>query len=189
LAKKKQPAYIAAIAVLITLLLVAAAIYFLLHTTWLKWAIISLAILCAFVSLLFNGKKHSAYAEAELVRIDELEGYQFEGYVARLLRNCGYTQVTLTQESGDYGADITAYDRENKKIGFQCKRSHNTVGVQGVKDISAGMQYYHCEKGVVVTNSRFTQPARELAQKCQVELWDRNTLEQLIKANKVRVSK
>lgn len=118
-------------------------------------------------------------AERQLREIDDMEGYLFEEYIAALLQKHGYTQVEVTRKSGDYGADITAALGE-EMIGFQCKRSQQNVGVQGVKDISAGMQYYGCAFGVVVTNRYFTRQARELAEKCGIGLWDRDNLKEML---------
>lgn len=38
--------------------------------------------------------------------------------------------------------------------------------------------------GIVVTNSYFTQPAEELAEKLGIILWDRDKLEELLEESK-----
>ena len=38
------------------------------------------------------------------------------------------------------------------------------------------MYYYKSDRAMVITNSFFTPNAINLAKKCNVELWDRNTL-------------
>ncbi len=40
--------------------------------------------------------------------VDTMNGHAFEHYVARLLTNEGFAEVTVTQGSGDYGVDILA---------------------------------------------------------------------------------
>ena len=43
-----------------------------------------------------------------------------------------------------------------------------------VQEVVASLAYYTRNKGIVVTNSFFTQSAKELAKVNNVELWDRN---------------
>lgn len=61
----------------------------------------------------------------ELNKIDNMNGLDFERYVAKILRINGFANVNLTKSSGDFGVDITA--RYNgKKYAFQCKRYKKT---------------------------------------------------------------
>jgi HJR/Mrr/RecB family endonuclease len=55
-----------------------------------------------------------------------------------------------------------------------------SVSNSAVQEIVAGMKYYNCQRGVVVTNSTFTKAATELARKNTIQLWDRKILEEKI---------
>lgn len=179
---KRKNSFITVIAFFIIILIIIILVDMINNSPGILWVlagfIIVLILSCIYFHYKFSQRAYSD-PEIELHKIDQLEGYQFEEYIAKLLSDCGYADVIVTQRSGDYGADITAF-HEEEIIGFQCKRASHNIGVQGVKDIAAGMQYYDCDQGVVVTNRHFTRQAQALAQKCGIELWDRDTLRQLI---------
>lgn len=116
----------------------------------------------------------------ELSKIDYLDGFEFEHYIANLLKELDYCDVQVSQATGDYGVDITA-TKNMIKYAFQCKRYSSTVGNDAVQEVVAGLAYYGCSKAVVVTNNYFTKNAKDLARSNNVELWDRDKLSQLIK--------
>lgn len=68
------------------------------------------------------------------------------------------------------------------KYAIQCKNYSSALGNTPVQEVSAGMEFYNCHVGVVVTNSYFTKGAKELAQKVRVILWDRDKLSEMIKS-------
>ena len=110
---------------------------------------------------------------------DYMTGADFEEYCADLLRRNGFTDVSVTSTSGDFGADILA--TQNKvKYAIQCKRYSSDVGIDAVYQISGGLKYYDTNIGVVLTNRYFTKQARELATKIGIVLWDRDFLLNLI---------
>lgn len=103
----------------------------------------------------------------------DMTGLEYEKYCAQKLIKSGYSRVKVTPGSGDYGADIIAYDRKGHKICFQCKKYENTVGVSAVQEIIAARHYYDCKKAVVLTTATFTPAAKRLAQATNVELIER----------------
>ena len=42
-----------------------------------------------------------------------------------------------------------------------------------MQEIISGREFYKTDNAIVVTNSYFTNPARQMAKECHVELWDR----------------
>ncbi len=131
--------------------------------------VISFSIIIAFVIRSFNKKA----LEIDLKKIDKMEGLQFEHYVADILRYYGYLSVEVTKGSGDFGIDITCYNR-NKKVVCQVKRYKDKVGVTAVQEAVAGKVFYKANLAVVITNSYFTSPAIKMAEKCNVILIDRD---------------
>lgn len=101
-----------------------------------------------------------------------MDGYDYEYQVAQYLRNHGYIGVEVTQASGDYGVDVTAY-KGGSKYAVQCKYYSNPVGVSAVQEAVAGKAMYNCDKAMVVTNSTFTKAAKNLAEKNDVILHER----------------
>lgn len=51
-----------------------------------------------------------------------------------------------------------------------------SVGVSAVQEVFAGKSFYDCDEAIVVTNSYFTAPAINTANKLVVTLWDRTRL-------------
>ena len=112
-------------------------------------------------------------------KFDYMTGADFEIYCADLLRKNGFTDVTVTSTSGDFGADIIA--TQNKiKYAIQCKCYSSDIGVDAVYQVTGGMKYYDTNVGVVLTNRYFTRQAKELALKIGIVLWDRDFLISLI---------
>lgn len=110
--------------------------------------------------------------------IDRMEGHEFEHFLQKLFSAMGY-KVEVTKASGDQGADLLA-EKFGSKIAIQAKRYTGPVGNKAVQEVIGAMQYYKCDKGIVVTNSTFTKSASELAWSSNVELIDRHELIKLI---------
>ena len=111
--------------------------------------------------------------------IDSMDGHEFEHFCAKLLERNGYRNVSVTKSSGDQGIDILA-KMDDKKYGIQCKRYASPVGNKAVMETYAGVSYYGCDVGVVLTNQYFTPAAKDMATRTGVILWDREYLLQLI---------
>lgn len=111
--------------------------------------------------------------------IDRMTGEEFEQWSAQLLSDLGYKCVTLTKSSGDQGVDILAAYGD-VRYAIQCKRYSSNVGNSPVQEVAAGMKFYGCNVGVVLTNQHFTTGARELADSIGICLWDRDWLERKI---------
>ena len=106
--------------------------------------------------------------------IDNLSWSEFEHYVADRLKKQGYTSVRLT-EHYDLGIDIVA--RKNGVTwGVQVKHYKNTVRIEAVREAVAALRAYKCDRAMVVTNSFFTSPARELAKSNDCVLIDRELI-------------
>lgn len=103
------------------------------------------------------------------------DGYQFEEYIAYLMRRNGFRHVKTTTKSRDYGVDIIA-TKDRTRYAVQCKLYSNPVGSKAVQEIFAGARYHKCNVAVVATNNTFTQPACNLASTTNVVLWDRRRL-------------
>ncbi len=113
------------------------------------------------------------------VDIDQMSGAEFEEYLAFLFRRRGFTNVTTTRLYGDFGADLVA-KKDNIKYAIQAKRWRGLVGVDAVYQVLGGKDYYGCQGTIVVTNSKFTYQAEQLAQKSNTTLVNGDTLAQWI---------
>ena len=116
--------------------------------------------------------------------INRLSGIQFERYTAELLNKIGVPAVQ-TKGSEDFGVDVLGcLKRQNKKIklGVQCKlyKCNEPVPYRAVEEITSGTSYYHLDKGIVLTNSKFTWNALKGANRNHISMWDRNDLKILM---------
>lgn len=110
----------------------------------------------------------------EQVDIDRLDGPAFEHYVEGLLAQRRY-RVKHTGRPGDLGVDLIA-EKSPYRYAVQVKRASDPVSRRAVSDAVAGMAHYGCNRAMVITNSRFSPGARELARSTQCILIDRLTL-------------
>lgn len=114
-----------------------------------------------------------------LMSIDNMEGLEFEYWCADLLRGNGYTDVEVTQGSGDQGVDIIAV-KDGIRYAIQCKCYHSNLGNTPVQEVNTGKVIYHCHVGVVMTNRYFTTGAKKAADATGVLLWDRDYITKLL---------
>ena len=113
-------------------------------------------------------------AVPEMAEVDKMSGIAFEKLVAILMKSQGY-EVGNLRASNDYGVDIIA-NSKTYRIAVQVKRSKNKITRKAISDAVAGMKYYNCNKAMVVTNSEFTEDAREFARGTDCTLVDRTVL-------------
>lgn len=90
----------------------------------------------------------------------------FERLAQRLLRESGFTQVTVTGQSGDGGIDGFGTLQINPlvsfKVLFQCKRYAKSVSPSQVRDFRGAMAG-RANKGIVITTGTFTAEAKREA--------------------------
>lgn len=115
--------------------------------------------------------------------VDIMSGNDFEHWCADLLAHNGFSNVIVTQASGDQGVDVTA-TKGGVKYAVQCKCYSSDLGNTPVQEVYAGKAMYECQVGIVMTNRYFTAGAKTLAAKTGVLLWDRDKLIELM-ANKI----
>ena len=124
--------------------------------------------------------KTKASTNGSMPDFSNMNGYKFESWCAALLTINDFSNVTVTQGSGDHGADILA-EKDDISYAFQCKYYSGTVGNKAVQEVYAAKTFYEKDIAVVVTNSYFTSQAQEEAAKNHVKLWDKDKLICLLK--------
>ncbi|WP_125702929.1 restriction endonuclease [Lacticaseibacillus daqingensis] len=123
---------------------------------------------------------HFKYRDLQLEQVDAMEGEEFEHFCAYLLRRNGFKHIQVTQLAGDQGVDIIA-KKKKKTIGFQCKRYTGFVGNKAVQEVWTGHNFYKLDEAAVITNSEFSDSAKELAEDLGVMLIDRPRLRRLMR--------
>lgn len=121
-------------------------------------------------------KNTASNKEEKFGILDEIhDGFEFESYIASLLKKNDFENVEVTKKSGDYGIDVLA-KKDKIKYAIQCKLYSQPVGNKAIQEASAGKKYYNCHIAIVATNNGFTRNAIELADKIGVVLWDRDKI-------------
>lgn len=112
---------------------------------------------------------------------------EFEESVAGLLSRAGWRRVTVVGGSADLGVDIEGFDRRGRSLVVQCKRHAPGVAVGSavVQRFLGSITHAGADRGILVTTSRFSGPAIELAQQHGIELWDGEALVKLMQGGSV----
>lgn len=142
-----------------------------------KYVALIIAAKITFVALLRIVKKfkyRQSRRNPDLAKIDTMTGLEFEHYVAKILKNNGFSNVRLTEEY-DYGIDIIA-SKNGTTWGIQVKRYSGLVGADAVRQAVTALRIYKCDKAMVITNSTFSRPAVVLADANDCVLVDESKL-------------
>jgi len=118
---------------------------------------VALLVMLPFIYIVENPKKRKPVDRRRA-------GYDFEHWCARYLKKHGFRNVQVTPASGDYGADIIARDKRGNVWVFQCKYYGHSVGNSAVQEVVGAKLHYGANCAGVMTNSRLTKQARELAE-------------------------
>ena len=125
-------------------------------------------------NLIKNSNRDKLTDTYTIDKIDKMNGFEFEDFIALLFRKLGY-KTSITKSSGDQGIDVLAI-RNNITLAIQAKCYSGIVGNHAIMEAVAGVKFYNADKCLVVTNSKFSKSAIELAKANGVELWDRKKL-------------
>jgi restriction system protein len=135
---------------------------------------IALFFVAVTVMVLINLKAKKKLKMSGIGIIDKMDGLQFEQYLRLLFEEHGY-KATVTPSSCDYGADLVII-KDGVKTVVQAKRYKGVVGIKAIQEIIGAKNYYNANKAMVVTNSKFSPAASNLAKVGFVELIDRSEL-------------
>ena len=107
-----------------------------------------------------------------------LRSVDLEQFLQHVFEMLGY-HVQTTKVAGDQGADLIVTGK-GTKIAVQVKGYFNSVGNSAVQAVVAAMPFYQCTSCAVITNSRFTRGAVQLANANGCRLIDGNQIPELI---------
>ena len=145
------------------------------HNLMVVAIVIGVIIFISMVCTIYR-KLHRKYT---LKQLDKMDGHQFEYACADILKANGYKHVKVTRGSGDFGVDIIA-EKDKVRYAIQCKRYNHKLDNTPIQEVVGGLAYYQCDKGAVMTNQYFSEPAKQLAQVNDIELLDRDTLSHMV---------
>lgn len=116
--------------------------------------------------------------EYSISNVDIMDGFEFEEFLLSLFIKMGY-KGRKTQATNDQGGDLIL-EKLGQKTVVQAKCYQSNVGNKAIQEVVSAKAYYKCDRMMVVTNSYFTNQAKELARTNNVELIDRTLLEKYI---------
>lgn len=97
-------------------------------------------------------------------------GYEFEEYLKVIFERMGY-EVEVTKKSNDQGGDLVI-EKDGIRTVVQAKFYSNPVGNKAVQEVFSAISYYKANKGMIVTNSSYTNSAVALAEVNDITLVD-----------------
>lgn len=119
------------------------------------------------------------HAESSLEVVRQMSGNEFVLWFADLLKDIGFTGISIVGASHDDGADIIA-NKEAIHYCFQCKNQKQPVQKTAFKEIYYGKPA-NCNIPVVVATGNIAKTAIRSGEKRGIHAWDGKYLEQLIK--------
>ena len=122
--------------------------------------------------------------------VSKLNGHEFESLVEKLVQKMGF----ITEErklAADGGIDILATSYvpmfEGKYV-IQCKRWTSPIGEPVLRDLYGVVHSKNANKGILITNSTFTEAAIEFARNKELELIDGDKLQDLLQKHEILIS-
>lgn len=137
-----------------------------------------------------ESQKQGISGTITLDQLKDMDPYEFERFVTRLLRHMGMRAET-TVASGDGGVDIRAVDPRPILGGryiVQVKRYQGTVGPSYVRDLFGTMMHEHLTKGVMITTGNYGPTAIEFARGKGIDLIDGHELMDLIRRTSMDIA-
>ncbi|WP_316517770.1 restriction endonuclease [Finegoldia magna] len=137
-----------------------------------------LIVVKSFFKRLKRRLKINKYKNYDFSKIDYMDGIEFENLIDAKFQKMGYT-TKLTKATKDYGVDLIAI-KNKRSIAIQIKRYNRNVGVKAIQEVIAAKAFYKTDTAMVLTNSYFTKPAKNLAKETNVILIDRSKLAKIL---------
>jgi len=117
--------------------------------------------------------------ELSMSEIDQMSGRDFEKYLEKLFIKLKYrvnrVGTCSYNHRGDFGADLIV-EKDGIKTAIQAKCHSSCVGISSIREVLGAINYYNCQKAMVVTNSYFTNDAQIQAIVSNIKLWNRDKL-------------
>lgn len=91
-----------------------------------------------------------------------IKGDEFEADCMNILRQLGFQDINMTKHGNDQGADLIGHFGPSKYV-FQCKCHKRKQGNRVVQQAVASRSYYKANRCGVISQSKFTDSAYNLA--------------------------
>ena len=98
-----------------------------------------------------------------------MNGYEYANTVANYLRNHGYKNVIAATSFSDYCINMSA-NKHGHNFFILCRYCDTLIDIDFIKEIVLRIPIYTRNKTMIITNSGFTESAKEFAKKSNVIL-------------------
>jgi len=122
----------------------------------------------------YHKKRREAVASGSETDFSKMSGIEFEEWMIAAIKRAGIPDARPTVRTGDQGADIIV--RHGRTLIIQAKCYRDVVGNGAIQEVHAAKTHYGGDEAWVVTNSRFTRAARQLATSTSVRLIDASSV-------------
>ena len=126
----------------------------------------------------------------EVVSLDDMDGFEFERFVAHLFERLGFGKAEEILKTGDAGRDIIIRTPDGGLIIIECKHHpKGTIGRPVVQKLHSAVITARAKKGFLVTTGRFSPDATEYASSLGslIEMVDSRILYDMAKRAQIRV--
>ncbi len=150
---------------------------------WIGLLTLALAVFLLLVRTLIV-KITMAKLKRDFQKMEGGDGEEFEKFLARLLKVCGWKVMnpTSSTNASDQGIDLIL----DKKVAVQAKNYTQSTGNKAVQEVMSGFIYWkkhgfpHLKYQAVVTTSYFTKQAVDLAKSGRVVLKEGEDIRELL---------
>ena len=139
---------------------------------------------------IFGTKTETKSKSLSLLDIDRLNPNLFEASIAALYKKQGF-EIYLTPYSNDKGVDVVVLKNGENYL-IQVKQTKSLVGNEAIQEICTAKKYYESKFNeqfnlLTVTNNDYSSSAKILAKSNDIQLFNRNQLENLINTNYITI--
>jgi HJR/Mrr/RecB family endonuclease len=138
----------------------------------------------------FGTRTETKSKALSLLDLDRLNPSLFEASIAALYKKQGF-EVYLTPYSNDKGVDVVVLKNGENYL-IQVKQTKSLVGNEAIQEICTAKNYYENKfkeqfNLLTVTNNDYSSSAKILAKTNDIQLFNRNNLENLINTNYITI--
>ncbi len=112
----------------------------------------------------------TSFLYAYLINIDQLTQYEFEEMVAEALKHKGWANIQATSHVNDKGWDIAGLDEDGRLTYIGVKYASKMVEPPIVQKFNTTKSTGRAQRAIIITNSEFTDQAKEYAREVNIEL-------------------
>ncbi|MGQ9461326.1 MAG: restriction endonuclease [Candidatus Bathyarchaeaceae archaeon] len=137
-------------------------------------------------------KKSLGEQVLEVVSLDDMDGFEFERFIAHLFERLGFGKAEEILKTGDAGRDIVIRAPDGELIIVECKHHPGgTIGRPVVQKLHSAVITAQAKKGFLVVTGRFSHAATTYAKGLEppIELVDSRILYDMAKRAHIRLLK